>query len=163
MGLLFRRLVARKPPWAILAGVEKIRYACLKGCSLTYYLYSWFDVFKLFLPLLAPFKTFLPNSGLSRVTFWPLQMSWFYLKWKKNYLKVFYEKDFFDFEIHLLNVTYLTLTNTNVEVARKVEFLISKWEFNSYITSGIKILSVDPVFSRWVHVIKKAPIRTCYR
>ena len=42
-------------------------------------------------------------------------------------------------------MTYLTLTNTNVEVARKVEFLISKWEFNSYITSGIKILSVDPI------------------
>ena len=42
-------------------------------------------------------------------------------------------------------------------MARKTErFLVSKVEFDFKISCGIKILPMDPVFSSWVNVIKKA-------
>ena len=34
-------------------------------------------------------------------------------------------------------------------------FLVSKLEFSFGISSGIKILSLDPIFSSWVNVIKR--------
>ena len=36
-------------------------------------------------------------------------------------------------------------------------------EFNFKISSGIKTLPIDRVFSSWIHVIKKAPIIICSR
>ena len=63
-------------------------------------------------------------------------------------------------EIHLLKVTQIALSKyERGNGAKKSElFLVSKVEFNFYISSGIKTLPFDPAFSSWVYVIRKAPI-----
>ena len=47
-------------------------------------------------------------------------------------------------------------------MARKNES-VSQVEFNFQISSGIKILPVDPVFSNWINVIRKVPDINCSR
>ena len=63
-------------------------------------------------------------------------------------------------EIHLLKVTQIALPKyERANGAKKRErFLVLKVEFNFQISGEIKTLPIDPVFSSWVKVIKKALI-----
>ena len=68
-------------------------------------------------------------------------------------------------ENHLLKVTEIALQNTNVEMAPKNVnvFQFRKWNLFLRFLSEIRTLPIDPVFSSWAHVIKKAPVINCSR
>ena len=46
---------------------------------------------------------------------------------------------------------------------KRKRFLVSKVVLKFEISCGIKILPVDPGFSNWESVIKKAPIINCFK
>ena len=61
-------------------------------------------------------------------------------------------------EVHLLKVTLVSALQIRRWKWRKKreQFRVSEVEFNFEISSGIKTLPIDPVFSSWFKLIKKS-------